>query len=331
MFIDRSARYLLGLEEKCYDLVGAKEKSFIYSVLLAFVIVLVCCILAMFVIGLFVSGNTVIAIGISILGTFVFISIFRFSLTLIKPDITLLKNIKDVNTILFKSTWKEKWQKTVEQFKKISKFNFKSDWSIPGFTSVFRLLYMGLLAFVLIFPLTTLTHWSETMEYNVELRNKALLNYNKTIKNTKTIYSFNDEIAFSEKMSWYEEKVSNEYYTMQLFKRSINYPLFSFICIFICFALFFPHFLLFKLMRNESFIYVSSLKDYFKSMIERDFQELNKEAKNYLNRYSASANKIDLSYLNKDNPYIEKLERKEREKITWDQYEVISQSSEIIK
>ena len=84
--MERLASILLGLESEFYSKAKINEKSQINLVVFSFVLVLLFCFISMFVIGLFVSGMIPVAVIISCLGTFVFVSIFRFSLTLIKPE-----------------------------------------------------------------------------------------------------------------------------------------------------------------------------------------------------------------------------------------------------
>ena len=154
--LEKFAIFLLGLEPKCYHSATQKEKSYINWVLFSFAAVLLSCLAAMFVIGLFVSGSQIVAFLIMLLGTFVFVSIFRFSLILIKPELTFL--VKFNQTVL-QTTWKEKWQQMVTGLKSWRNYfktiRWNPDVAIPGFTLVFRLFYMGLLAFVLVLVLSS--------------------------------------------------------------------------------------------------------------------------------------------------------------------------------
>ena len=95
------------------------------------------------------------------------------------------------------------------------------------------------------------------MQYNNELRDEALLNYENNLRAHKTTLTYNNQVSAASQMSWYEKKVQNEYYTMKLFIRATEYPFFSGILIFIGLVLFLPHYLLFNLMRNKSVEYFS--------------------------------------------------------------------------
>lgn len=326
--MERLASILLGLESEFYSKAKINEKTQINLVVFSFVLVLLSCFISMFVIGLFVSGMIPVAVIISCLGTFVFVSIFRFSLTLIKPEIIFIKNI---NTTIFKSTLKEKWQMIKDGFKsfkrKVGSFRLSSDWPIPGFTLVFRLIYLSLIGFVLIFPLTTVTKWSDTMQYNNELRDEALLNYKNNLRAHKTTLTYNNQVLAASQMSWYEKKVQNEYYTMKLFIRATEYPFFSGILIFIGLVLFLPHYLLFNLMRNKSFEYFSLTNEFYKNIIDNDFKHLTESAEKFVKKKSYPKEKIDLSFLQKDNPYNKKIEIEGPENITWSEFQILKNTA----
>ncbi|MFN5293332.1 MAG: hypothetical protein ACK5BW_06930, partial [Flavobacteriia bacterium] len=225
---------------------------------------------------------------------------------------------------------KEKWEQIVMGFKNLGQrlktIRWNTNVPIPGFTIVFRFLYMGLLAFVLVFPLTTLFHWSATMQYNDQLRQEALQTYRNGINNLP-----NSQIAAAEQqLSFYEEKVSHEYFTMQLFKKASTFPEFKLVSILVCALLFLPHALLFILMRNKDFSYVASLNTHFKSLIENNYAQLEAEAKIELAKFKAFSSKYDLSFLNKGNPYLEQVSKIKRENISWKELQVrITQSNQI--
>lgn len=303
--LEKLAIFLLGLEPNCYAKATHNEKSYINWVLFSFGAVLLSCTAAMFVIGLFVSGSNLIALLIMLIGTFVFISIFRFSLILIKPELTFLVKL---NQTVLQTTWKEKWQQMVTGLKSWRTYFKTIRWDpnveIPGFTLVFRLFYMGLLAFVLVFPITTVFHWQRTMSYNQEIRDKALQDYTKGLQEQRTIVAFESDISTSKKLSWYEDKVSKEYFTMQLFKYASTYPEFKLMVFFVCLILFLPHFFLFRMMRNKDFVYQSAVKDYFKQLIEADYSALEKNAKKSLSKYAIFSPEHHLQFLQKGNPYL---------------------------
>jgi hypothetical protein len=105
VFFDFLAISLLGLEPTCYEQASNSEKASIKLVLFSFSIILIFSLIATFIIGLFVSGNNWMAFLIAILGTYILISILRFSLILIKPEIKIFTQI---NEVVIKTTWKEK-------------------------------------------------------------------------------------------------------------------------------------------------------------------------------------------------------------------------------
>ena len=312
--LDQLAIYLLGLEPACYAAAQAKERRYIQYVLLSFSMVLLFSLLSMFVIGLFVSGSYWLALPISLLGTFVFISIFRFSLILIKPELKILTRL---NEVVLQTTLKEKWGQIIVGFKnlgqKLKTIRWNTNIAIPGFTVVFRMLYMGLLAFVLVFPLTTLFHWSATMEFNDSLRQEALENYRKGVYTTPTINGY----AAERQLSFYEGKVSHEYFTMQLFQKATTYPEFILVALFVCALLFLPHALLFMMMRNKDFSYVASLNAHFKKLIEANYAQLEIGAVQQLSKFKAFGSTHDISFLQKGNPYIEEPTQNTRENISW--------------
>jgi len=317
--LEKLAIYLLGLEPECYHTASQQEKSYINWVLFSFAAVLASCLAAMFVIGLFVSGSQIIALLIMLLGTFVFVSIFRFSLILIKPELTFL--VKFNQTVL-QTTWKEKWQQTLTGLKSwrayLKTIRWKPDVAIPGFTLVFRLFYMGLLAFVLVFPITTIFHWQRTMSYNQELRDKALQVYTKGLTEQRTLLAFESDFSTAKKLSWYEDKVSNEYFTMQLFKHASTYPEFKLMIWFVCIILFLPHFFLFRMMRKKEFVYQAAVQERFKQLIESNYSELEKSAKEVLSKYNDLFEPENhLKFLQKGNPYQEKDEPLMRENISF--------------
>lgn len=323
--IDSFAISLLGLEPHCYQNTSAAEKVQIKMVLFSFLVILVLALIASFIIGLFVSGRIYFAIPISILGTFILISIFRFSLILIKPEI---KFIRQINDNVLKTTWKEKWTKLKialaslkSRFKNI---RWNSNVAIPGFTIFFRLLYLGLLAFVIIFPLAILSNWSDATSYNDQLRKKALTNYQQSeLAFQDNVKQFASKMDMNERMSWYEEKVSHEYFTMKLFARAKNYPSFGFITILVFGLFLFPHYLLFRLMRNESYNYVPSVNAYFESIITNDFDTLEQDAKRVLQTKGFQADVLNLNFLTKNNPYqVHQHKIKPLENVTWKSWQV---------
>lgn len=304
--LEKLAIYLLGLEPNCYSKALQKEKSYINLVLCSFAALLLCCLAAMFVIGLFVSGNKLIAVLIMLLGTFVFVSIFRFSLILIKPELTFLVKL---NQSVLQTTWKEKWQQlklSMQSWRTYLKnIRWNPNVAIPGFTLIFRLFYLGLVAFVLVFPITTIFHWERTITYNQEIRDKALRIYTKDIQEQHTLVAFESAISTSKKLSWYEDKVSNEYFTMQLFQYASTYPEFKLMVWFVGLILFFPHFFLFRMMRNKEFVYQSAVQDYFKELIIADYKALEINARKALSKYKSFQPEKHLRFLQKGNPYLE--------------------------
>lgn len=312
---------ILGLEPTCYAKANVQERSFIVLVLVSFMAVVLSCMVSMFVIGLFVSGSVWWAIPISILGSFVFVSIFRFSLILIKPELNLLVVI---NESLIKTTIEEKFKKLIAQIGKwknsLLTFRFNSNWAIPGFTVVFRLLYLGLLAFVLIFPLTTLTQWSNAMEYNQALRNQSIRTYNFGVDHLNTRVVVKTENEIEAQKAWYANKMNNAYFTMRIFTHSTNYPTFTLITFFVCFGLFLPHAMLFIMMRSKQFVYQSSVRNYFKTLIEQDFVTVEYEAKKYLSKYQGFDPNVHLKFISSGNPYKQKSEFTQPQVMTYAQY-----------
>jgi hypothetical protein len=327
VFLDSLAISLLGLEKHCYEHASVSEKVSIKIVLVSFLCILILSVIATFLIGFLVSGQILIALIISILGTFVLISIFRFSLILIKTEISILNQFND---IVLKTTWKEKWENFKINIKRLIKQikTFRLNWNvpIPGFTIIFRLLYLGLLVFVIIFPLTLLTNWSDAKSYNEELRQKALLNYTNTEKAFQNqVRETSLKINLEEKISWYEEKVSNEYFTMKLFSRALNYPSFNKISLIVIFLFFLPHFLLFRLMIKTDFLYVSSVNKYFEQIISENFHRLENESKQILKSKGFDASALNLSFLSKNHPYKEKqVPRNVLENISWKSWQKIN-------
>ncbi len=312
------AIFLLGLEPNCYEKATQQEKSYINWVLFSFAAVLFSCLAAMFVIGLFVSGSNLWAFLIMLLGTFVFVSIFRFSLILIKPELTFLVKL---NQTVLQTTWNEKWQQIVSGLKSWRSYfktiRWNSNAAIPGFTLVFRLFYMGLLAFVLVFPLTTIFHWKRTMTYNQELRDKAMQVYVERLKAQQNSNAFEINISSSKKLSWYEDKVNDEYFTMQLFKYAGTYPEFKLMVWFVAIILFLPHFFLFRMMRKKGFLYQSAVQEHFKQIIEENYDELEKTAHQILSKYGIFQPDQHLKFLHKDNPYLEHPDPIVRENISF--------------
>jgi len=312
---------VLGLEPTCYAKANVQERSFIVLVLVSFASVVLSCLVAMFIIGFFVSGSIWWAMPISILGSFVFVSIFRFSLILIKPELSLLVVI---NESLIKTTLEEKFKKLIAQVGKwknyLITFRFNSNWAIPGFTVVFRLLYLGLMAFVLIFPLTTLTQWSNAVEYNQSLRDQSIQTYNFGVDHQNTRVVVKTENEREAQKTWYANKMNNAYFTMRIFTHATNYPTFTLITFFVCFSLFLPHAMLFVMMRSKQFVYQSSVRKYFKTLIEQDFINLEREAKQYLSKYQAFDPDTHLKFISSGNPYMQKSEFTQPKVMSYDQY-----------
>jgi hypothetical protein len=326
VFVDSLAISLLGLEKHCYENASVSEKASIKLILVSFFCVLILSVISSFLIGLLVSGRIIFAVPISILGTFILISIFRFSLILIKPEISILKQL---NVIVLKTTWKEKWVNLKNQIQNLMKqmknFRLNLNVPIPGFTIVFRLFYLGLLAFVIIFPLTLLLHWSDVKNYNEELRQKALLNYANTEKAFQSQAKKTSlKINLEEKLSWYEDKVSREYFTMKLFLRALNYPSFNTISFIVFFLFFLPHFLLFRLMRKPDYLYVSSVNKYFEQIISENFHRLEGESKQILKSKGFDVSALNLSFLSKNHPYQEKqVPMNVLENISWKSWQTL--------
>ncbi len=319
--LDYLAIKLLGLEPSCYEAASAAEKRKIQLVLFAFSAVLALSLVSMYLTGLFISGRHVAAFFIGILGSFVLISIFRFSLILIKPRIVLLDQL---NETVIQTTFKEKWQRLKGLFTRAAKLRFNGDMAVPGFTLVFRFLYLGLLAFVLIFPLTILLNWTSMMDYNQELRDDALRVYRETEQShaserNKTI----DSGELQQRMSWYERKVSREYFTMKLYTRAAQLSTFKPVTILVIFLFIFPHLALFGLMRNKKYTYVTALNAHFKKKIESDFEELKSRSLQIIRGKGHAPEKHDLSFLSKGNPYLTpNPESAERKNISFKEWQV---------
>jgi hypothetical protein len=318
--IDSFVISLLGLEQRCYDNASAAEIARFKIVLFSFSIIWIFAFISTFVVGFFVSGRIYYAVPISILGTFILISIFRFSLILIKPEI---KFIRQINETVLKTTWKEKWAKlkiaATTLRTRIKNLRWNTNVAIPGFTIFFRLLYLGLLAFVIIFPLAVLSNWSDATSYNEQLREKALNTYRKSeLAFQEQVKHFVSDIDMNERMSWYEEKLSHKYFTMKLFVRAMNYPSFGLITFLVLGLFLTPHFLLFRLMRNKSYNYFSSVNDYFNSIITSDFSTLQQDAKSILQSKGIQEDTLNLSFLNKNHPnQVLEPEVKPLENVSW--------------
>lgn len=302
--MDGIAIRLLGLEPECYERAGDSERMLIRWVMYSFMSVLLSSLIATYIIGLFVSGSYLLAILISFMGTFVMISIFRFSLILIKPRIMLMDQLKENLT----STWKEKWQKIKNWFKKGQEIATDPgsvlSKPIPGFTTIFRLTYLVMLACVLIFPLCVVLNWKAAMQYNQQLRQEALEEY----RISERVFgahkgSISDSNEMQRRMAWYEDKVSNEYFTMALFVRAKHYDNFWLVSAFVLFFLFLPHWLLFRWMRNNSYSYVSTFNTYIKELIISDLQQLKKEAEAIVEKKNSRKMAIDLGFLTSGDPY----------------------------
>jgi hypothetical protein len=325
--MEKLAIILLGLEPSCYAKAQSNEKAYINLVLLSFALIMTISFVATFIIGLFVSGSIFYAFPIMLIGTFVFISIFRFSLILIKPEIKFLSQL---NENVIKTTWKEKWQKLIETknnfIQSLKNFRIKKSITIPGFTFVFRGIYLALLAFVLIFPLTTLFNWSEAMDYNEQLRLKALKKYEALIEVDKNMINEPNDLS-DKKYKWYEDKVQQEYFTMQIFKHVVNSESFPLCLMIICIAIFLPHLLLFLMMKNKKYVYVSELNNHFKNLIETDFKRLHEQASKTITKYKDTHHTIDLKFLNKSNPFCEEIPQKERFNVSLKDWELIQSNT----
>lgn len=312
---------VLGLEPNCYAKANVQERSFIMLVLVAFATVVITCLVAMFIIGLFVSGSAWWAVPISILGSFVFVSIFRFSLILIKPELSLLVVI---NESVIKTTLEEKFKKIIAHLvtwkSALKSFRFNSNWAIPGFTVVFRLLYLGLMAFVLIFPLTTLTQWSNAMEYNQSLRNQSIQSYNYGVDHPNTMFVVKTKTEIEAQKDWYADKINTAYFTMRIFTHSTDYSSFVLVAFLVCLGLFLPHALLFFMMRSKQFVYQSSVRTYFKGLIEQNFTSLEHEAKQHLSTFQGIDPETYLKVLYSNNPYLPKSEFTHPKVMSYDQY-----------
>ena len=322
MFFDFLAISLLGLEPTCYEQASNSEKASIKLVLFSFSIILILSLVATFIIGLFVSGNNWIAALIAILGTYILISILRFSLILIKPEIKIFTQI---NEVVIKTTWKEKIAKIKTYFaNKFKKFKWNFNVPIPGFTLFFRLLYLGLLSYVIIFPLTLLSHWEDVKSYNNELRENALQTYRETeVTFQRHDFDASRNTEFEEKIRWYEEKISHEYFTTKLFLRGMNYPSFTAISLLVFFLFALPHFLLFRLMKKQNNSYVDAVKKYFASLISHDFQNLKNNSKTILKNKGFNPEQLNLGFLDKNNPYLtQKPAEINRENISWKNWRV---------
>lgn len=317
--VDSLVILLLGLEPSCYLQTNASEKTSIKLVLYLFSIVLILALMATYLIGFFVSSNHFYALLISILATFTIVSIFRFSLILIKPSI---KIVEQLNDLIIKSTWKDriiKMKDFISSFKsKMMKFQFDFSKSIPGFTIFFRLLYLSLLAFIIIFPLTVLTNYNDSLSYNESLREKALANYVQSEKNqNNTIYKSSEQNT-TEKNAWYREKVNSEYFTMKMFVKASTYSSFKLITVLVFMLFFIPHLLLFRIMRNPNYVYVTLLNKHFESIIGSDYKRLHTEAEKLLKSKGHDVKGINLTFLDKNNPYKKETETiSSLENINW--------------
>lgn len=317
--IDSLAILLLGLEPSCYLQTNASEKTSIKLVLYLFSIVLILALVATYLIGFFVSSNHFYALLISILATFTIVSIFRFSLILIKPSI---KIVAQLNDLIIKSTWKDRIVKMkvfITSLKsKLMKFKFDFNKSIPGFTIFFRLLYLSLLAFVIIFPLTVLTNYKDSFSYNESLRETAFSNYVRSETSQKNSVYQSTEQNTTKKIAWYRDKVNSEYFTMKLFIKASTYSSFKLITFLVFMLFFIPHLLLFRIMRNPNYVYVTSLNKHFESIIGSDYKRLKLEAEQLLKSKGHDVKAISLTFLEKNNPYkIETEAISERENISW--------------
>jgi hypothetical protein len=151
------------------------------------------------------------------------------------------------------------------------------------------------------------------MEFNESLRQEALEKYRKGVYTTPTINGY----AAERQLSFYEEKVSHEYFTMQLFQKATTYPEFTLVALFVCTLLFLPHALLFMMMRNKDFSYVASLNALFKKLIEANYAQLEVGARQQLSKFKAFGSTHDISFLQKGNPYLAEPTQITREKISW--------------
>jgi hypothetical protein len=324
--IDLIAIKLLGLEPGPYASSSAKERSSILLVLTSILVVLVSAIIATYIIGLFVSGSYIVAIPIAAIGTFVLISIFRFSLILIKPSISLVDTFKQkIIRTSFKEKWEalKKWWHDRIQGKGLPGSFVNSP--IPGFTTVFRLFYLGLLACVIIFPLNVLLNWKASMNYNLELRTRALENYRQSEQMfEKKSNETNSNYFFEKKMSRLHERVNKSFFTMQLFQHSLNFDSFKLVCLFVLTCFFVPHYLLFQLMRNQDYTYIKSVNGYFKELITENFSRLETEAHHIVKQRNQTCVQPNLSFLNKNNPYLEEEKTPEIAKnVSWKEWQRI--------
>jgi hypothetical protein len=180
---------------------------------------------------------------------------------------------------------------------------------------------MSLLAFVLIFPLVTLTQWNDTIDFNQKLRAKTIKSYQTSSLKSKFSSSYQNEFANINNASWYEKKVNREYFTMQIFKHAKSYHDFTLVTLLVSFFLLLPHILLFSMMRNKNFNYQTKVREHYRSMIQENYQQLEIEANKLLAKYDKSIYNVNMTFLQKGNPYIEESEEMIKENISFKQYQ----------
>lgn len=305
--IQQLAIRLLGFEPKQLQRAHSSEHVGIAVVVVSSLVVLICAAIATYVLGIFISGSLWIALPIAALGTFVLFSIFRFSLILIKPRIGLVDRL---NEVLLKPTLSEYWLAIRNGFKRLVEgklFRHKlSSHAIPGFTLIFRSIYLALIACVLIFPLTVLVQWNESMQFNKELRQAALQTYLDRNNTRVKVYDKHDEQTRKQAYQLYVNEVNHSFYTMRLLERGMEGAAFVPITVFIIICFVLPHVILFNLMRKPGYTYIQEVQDYYQTIITQDFAQLNQEAGILIATKNKTGHTLDLSFLTKGNPYLTK-------------------------
>jgi hypothetical protein len=158
------------------------------------------------------------------------------------------------------------------------------------------------------------------MEYNQSLRNQSIQSYNYGVDHPNTMFVVKTKTEIEAQKDWYADKINAAYFTMRIFTHSTNYSSFVLIAFLVCFGLFLPHALLFFMMRSKQFVYQSSVRMYFKGLIEQNFTSLEREAKQHLSRYQGIDPETYLKVLYSNNPYLPKSEYTHPKVMSYDQY-----------
>ena len=175
--MDRGVIKLLGLEPAVYESIGSGEKSLYRLVFICFVALFVISMISSYYLAFLLTSNYFYSLVLGAFIVFVVTFVFRFSLIIIRKPISAPES----ETV-------ELSTKTITSFparilEKLKGIRFTADGPIPGFSSLLRIVFLGMFALVVLFPLASFLH-------PVEVKNLMEVKRKEVIKDFKKQQQF---------------------------------------------------------------------------------------------------------------------------------------------